>query len=300
MKNKRKDGMRKPIALFLQIPNKKETSHTLASMLILQAYKELVYKANAYDDLSLPKPIYFILDEFGNLPKIHKLEQMITVGRSRNIWMNLVVQSYSQLAKVYDEKSADIIKSNCNIQVFIGTTDLKTIEDFSKRCGNYSIIQRNVGFNSSKGEDIAQNLKNGMILFSDYPKVWLNREKKDLRPTTITGYHYNIYNVIGPYFQKKRIFLQDISPEDLEEFYAHEIETKNNNTVIRYHANIRKAIKYAFKKGFIMNNQTDRANRPKLATSFTTTTTKMRLTLYLIKPKEQLLSFISLWRLIMD
>jgi type IV secretion system protein VirD4 len=147
----------KPIALFLQIPDEKETRHTLASLVVLQAYKELVRKANSYSNLTLPKPVYFILDEFGNLPKIHKLEQMITVGRSRNIWMNLVVQSYSQLAKVYDEKSADIIKSNCNIQVFIGTTDLKTIEDFSKRCGNYSIVQRSVGFNSAKGEDINSN-----------------------------------------------------------------------------------------------------------------------------------------------
>jgi type IV secretion system protein VirD4 len=147
----------KPIALFLQIPDEKETRHTLASMVILQAYKELVYKANSYTELTLPKPVYFILDEFGNLPKVHKLEQMITVGRSRNIWLSLVIQSYSQLAKVYDDKSADIIKSNCNIQVFIGTTDLKTIEDFSKRCGNYSIVQRSVGFNSVKGEDINSN-----------------------------------------------------------------------------------------------------------------------------------------------
>jgi len=61
----------------------------------------------------------------------------------------LVVQSYAQLAKVYDDKSADIIKSNCNIQIFIGTTDLKTIEEFSKKCGNFSIIQRNVSFSSS-------------------------------------------------------------------------------------------------------------------------------------------------------
>lgn len=147
----------RPIALFLQIPDEKETRHTLASLLILQAYKELVRKANSNPDLTLKKPIYFILDEFGNLPKVHKLEQMITVGRSRNIWMNLIVQSYSQLAKVYDEKSADIIKSNCNIQIFIGTTDLKTIEDFSKRCGNYSIVLRSVGFNSVKGDDINSN-----------------------------------------------------------------------------------------------------------------------------------------------
>ena len=139
----------KPTALFLQIPDEKETRHTLAAMVILQAYKALVAKANTYPDLSLPRSVYFLLDEFGNLPKIHKLEQMITVGRSRKIWLALVVQSYAQLAKVYDDKSADIIKSNCNIQIFIGTTDLKTIEEFSKKCGNFSIIQRNVSFSSS-------------------------------------------------------------------------------------------------------------------------------------------------------
>ena len=139
----------KPTALFLQIPDEKETRHTLAAMVILQAYKALVAKANTYPDLSLPRSVYFLLDEFGNLPKVHKLEQMITVGRSRKIWLALVVQSYAQLAKVYDDKSADIIKSNCNIQIFIGTTDLKTIEEFSKKCGNFSIIQRNVSFSSS-------------------------------------------------------------------------------------------------------------------------------------------------------
>lgn len=147
----------KPIALFLQIPDEKETRHTLAAMVILQAYKELVYKANTYPTLSLPRPVYFLCDEFGQLPKVLRLEQMITVGRSRNIWLNLVVQSYAQLAKVYDDKSADIIKSNCNTQIFIGTTDYKTIEEFSKRCGNYSIVQRSVGFNTVKADDVNSN-----------------------------------------------------------------------------------------------------------------------------------------------
>lgn len=102
-----------PIALFLQIPDEKETRHTLAAMVLLQAYKELVAKANTYPDLTLPRSVYFLMDEFGNLPPIHKMEQMVTVGRSRNLWLCLVIQSYAQLAKVYDEKVADIIKSNC-------------------------------------------------------------------------------------------------------------------------------------------------------------------------------------------
>ena len=45
------DMAEKPIALFLQIPDEKETRHTLAAMVLLQAYKELVAKANTYREL---------------------------------------------------------------------------------------------------------------------------------------------------------------------------------------------------------------------------------------------------------
>ena len=133
------DMAEKPIALFLQIPDEKETRHTLAAMVLLQAYKELVAKANTYPELSLPRSVYFLMDEFGNLPPIHKMEQMVTVGRSRNLWLCLVIQSYAQLAKVYDEKVADIIKSNCNIQMFIGTSDYKTVTYLLDKSGKYIV-----------------------------------------------------------------------------------------------------------------------------------------------------------------
>jgi type IV secretion system protein VirD4 len=207
----------KPTALFLQIPDEKETRHTLASMVILQAYKELVYKANTYPELSLPRPVYFILDEFGNLPKIHKLEQMVTVGRSRNIWLNLVIQSYSQLAKTYDEKAADIIKGNCNIQVFIGTTDLKTIEDFSKRCGNYSIVQRSVGFNSSKGEDINSNstVKERPLIYPSELQI-LNRPG-DMGHAIVTVFgYYPIQSVFTPCFEVSQYSMKRVSQKLIE------------------------------------------------------------------------------------
>ena len=141
-----------PTAFFIQIPDEKETRHPLASLMILQAYKDLVQRANKESNLSLPRDVFFLLDEFGNLPRIIKLEQMITVGRSRRIWFNLVVQSYSQIENVYDKTTADILKSNCNIHIFIGTTDQKTTEDFSKKCGNYSVVSRNVSSDPKKDE----------------------------------------------------------------------------------------------------------------------------------------------------
>lgn len=191
----------RPIALFLQIPDEKETRYTLASMVILQAYKELVRKANSYPDLSLPRPVYFILDEFGNLPKIHKLEQMITVGRSRNIWLNLIVQSYSQLVKVYDEKSADIIKSNCNIQMWIGSTDLKSAEEFSKRLGNYSIVQRSVGYQTAKSEEISSNssVKERPLVYPS--ELQMLNKPGDMGHTIVTIFGYQpIKSVFTPCF----------------------------------------------------------------------------------------------------
>lgn len=201
----------KPIALFLQIPDEKETRHTLASMVILQAYKELVNKANSYPSLSLPRPVYFLLDEFGNLPKIHKLEQMVTVGRSRNIWLDLVIQSYSQLSKVYDEKSADIIKSNCNIQVWIGSTDLKSAEEFAKRCGNYSIVQRSVGYQSAKADDISSNssVKERPLIYPSELQTLNNPRDMGHAIVTVFGYQ-PIRSTFTPCFQVPQFDMEKI------------------------------------------------------------------------------------------
>ncbi len=198
----------KPTALFLQIPDEKETRHTLAAMVILQAYKALVAKANTYPDLSLPRSVYFLLDEFGNLPQVHKLEQMITVGRSRKIWLVLVVQSYAQLAKVYDEKSADIIKSNCNIQIFIGTTDQKTIEEFSKKCGNYSIIQKNVSFSSSNdGVGSSVSVKERPLIYPTELAQLNNNQNMGNAIVSIFGYS-PIRSKFVPSFKSKYFVLE--------------------------------------------------------------------------------------------
>ena len=198
----------KPTALFLQIPDEKETRHTLAAMVILQAYKALVAKANTYPDLSLQRSVYFLLDEFGNLPQVHKLEQMITVGRSRKIWLALVVQSYAQLAKVYDEKSADIIKSNCNIQIFIGTTDQKTIEEFSKKCGNYSIIQKNVSFSSSNdGVGSSVSVKERPLIYPTELAQLNNNQNMGNAIVSIFGYA-PIRSKFVPSFKSKYFVLE--------------------------------------------------------------------------------------------
>ena len=139
-----------PTALFLKIPDEKDTRHALAAVFILCIYKALIKVASSREDLSLPRNVYFILDEFGNMPKIDKFDKMITVGRSRKIWFNMVVQSYAQLDNVYGDKVSNIIKSNCGMKMFIGSNDIETCEEFSKLCGNMTVSTSSIS--SSTGD----------------------------------------------------------------------------------------------------------------------------------------------------
>ena len=130
----------KPTALFLKIPDEKTTRHNLAAIFILNIYKTLIKVASAKESLSLDRNVYFIMDEFGNMPKIEKFDKFITVGRSRKIWFIMIVQSYSQLNNVYGDTVADIIKGNCGIKMFIGSNDMGTCKEYSELCGNITVV----------------------------------------------------------------------------------------------------------------------------------------------------------------
>lgn len=130
----------KPTALFICIPDDKEDRYTLANLCISQLYKRLVDKTNSLPSKKLSRHVYFLLDEFGNMPPIPKFDSMITVARSRNILFELLIQSYTQLDTKYGKEVSETIKGNCNIQIFIGTDDPNTREDFSKRCGDVQLM----------------------------------------------------------------------------------------------------------------------------------------------------------------
>ncbi|MBE5746293.1 MAG: DEAD/DEAH box helicase [Clostridiales bacterium] len=143
----------KPTALFIIIPDEKDSRYPLANIYITQLYKILIDKASKNKpSLELDRTVYFILDEFGNLPKIEKIKPFITAGRSRRLFLMLIVQDYNQLTSRYGENDAQTIKNNCNIQIFIGTKDIKTKEEFSKNCGNKTLIQTNTS--ESRSSDI--------------------------------------------------------------------------------------------------------------------------------------------------
>ena len=148
-----KDIGRKPTVVFLIIPDEKENRHIFASLFITQAYKALVELASGPEGVrgACPHPVNFIIDEFANMPVIPGMDNKITVARSRGLSFMLIIQALSQLRAKYGPDVAEIIRSNCNMQVFLATNDNETAEYFSKICGEKTIKDVNVSIDS-KGQ----------------------------------------------------------------------------------------------------------------------------------------------------
>ena len=139
-----------PSAIFLIIPDEIRVRYPLAILFVIQLYKRLVEKAQNLGG-KLKRNVYFMLDEFGNMPKFPEFGSIMTVGRSRGIFFELCVQSYSQLYQVYGQDEGKIIKDNCPIQVYIASEDTVTNKEFSELLGKKTIMVENE--NKSVGPD---------------------------------------------------------------------------------------------------------------------------------------------------
>ena len=158
------DFANKPTVLYIKVPDEKKSRHAIATMCIAQLYQMLIEKANETTKLALPRNVYFILDEFANLPKLNNFSELITVGRSRNIFFAMVVQSFSQLDGKYGESDSKTVRGNCNIQIYIGSDDFKTKEEFSKQCGDVSIeIDKKNVSKDKKGESSGVNISKDVV-----------------------------------------------------------------------------------------------------------------------------------------
>ena len=198
----------KPTAFFIKIPDEKATRYALASVCIAQSYKEFVRKArideatNSDKMAHLKRPMFYILDEFANMPKVAQLDKMITVGRSRWIYLNMAIQSYAQLDNVYGKEVAATVRGNCKATIFYGTPDLETREAFSKELGNYAIEvdSKNSG---SKGPDGKKSGASTSTSYQTRPLVYASDLDKIPLGDNITKIfqYYPIRSVITPSFK---------------------------------------------------------------------------------------------------
>lgn len=139
----------------------------------------------------------------------------------------------------------------------------------NKRLAEEVLLEYRTNFDTKTGKLKTDNPEDDKsILFGDYLANWLETIKGEIAPTTYSGYHYCITNAIRPYFNERGITLQGITADDIETFYRNEMYPKDGTkgikgkTALRYHANIRKCLQEAYRKGLITHNPADLAKRP--------------------------------------
>lgn len=121
-------------AIFLVMPDEKETYHGMISLFIQQCYEALIYDAQQYAKKTLPIRVNFLLDEFASLPQMKEFPSMIAAARSRNIRFNIVIQSEKQLTAKYGHHG-ETIKGNCNNWIYLYSREWETLESLSRLCG---------------------------------------------------------------------------------------------------------------------------------------------------------------------
>lgn len=100
--------------------------------------------------------------------------------------------------------------------------------------------------------------------FSDYMNKWLNSVRSTIATATYQSYANMLKARIIPYFEPCGIAVMDLTPQDIEDFYQKVLaDGCTTNTVIHYHAIIRKALQSAVRKDTIAKNPADKVDRPK-------------------------------------
>ena len=230
-----------PNAVFIIVPDERFTRHRFVTLFITQMYKELVEKANLNlrrkqkDTAILKRNTYFVLDEFGNLPKFENIEGMVTVARSRGIRFLFVLQSFSQLTAKYGKDIGDIIKTNCNVKIFIGSDDSDTRKEFSELCGQKKIKNFSVNTNAENPASSNTGASNQPLITVGMLER-LNGDEKGDAIVSVRGYE-PIWTVFTPSYELKKIYFKegkaDISKREAVLFdkseYVFDIDSKGQS-----------------------------------------------------------------------
>lgn len=161
-------------AVFINIPEINPAYQFLTSLLFSTIF-EVTFKTA--DDILLGRntkvayPLHLQIegDEIAQVGKIPNLPAIISVTRSREISLKLMIQSHSQLKKLYGEEDTETILNNCGTVVFLGATDQKTLKWLSERSGKMTLNDRNISESRSRnGSTTVQNAKLGRELLTPH------------------------------------------------------------------------------------------------------------------------------------
>ena len=134
----------KKVALFIIIPDNDTSFNFLASILYTQLFQQLFYIADYKYGGSLPVHVHFIMDEFANVSLPDDFDKILSVMRSREISVSIILQNLAQLKALF-EKQWESIVGNCDEFLYLGGNEQSTHKYVSELLGKETIDTNTYG-----------------------------------------------------------------------------------------------------------------------------------------------------------
>lgn len=138
-------------AVFINVPEVNDAYQFISALLFQTIFETTIKTA---DDILQGKVenknllhLEIYADEFAQMGKIYKLSNYISVFRSREISLKIILQGLPQLEALYGKEEAKSIQNNCDTILYLGTNDKDTMEYLSFRGGNQTIDDKNYSEN---------------------------------------------------------------------------------------------------------------------------------------------------------
>lgn len=146
-------------ALFAIIPDNDTSFNFLVSILYTQLFQQLFHCADKKHDGSLPVHVHFVLDEFANLSMPSDFQKILSVMRSRNVSVSIILQNLAQLKALY-EKDWESIMGNCDEFVYLGGNEQQTHKYVSELLGKETIDTNTYGRSIGRSGNYSTNYQN--------------------------------------------------------------------------------------------------------------------------------------------
>lgn len=103
------------------------------NMFYAQMFKQLFEYAESLPSGKLPIPVSVLADDFATGSRILNFPEYISIFREKQISVMLLLQSESQLERMYGYEDSVTIIDNCDTYVYMGGMNLKTCRNISER-----------------------------------------------------------------------------------------------------------------------------------------------------------------------
>ena len=131
-------------ALFALIPDNDTSFNFLVSILYTQLFQQLFYIADHKYHGRLPIHVHFLMDEFANVSLPDDFDKILSVMRSREVSVSIILQNLAQLKALF-EKQWESIVGNCDEFLYLGGNEQSTHKYVSELLGKENLDMNTYG-----------------------------------------------------------------------------------------------------------------------------------------------------------